>query len=383
MIVNRIDNRRSYLIGPVCALLIAACLPAVCVHAQDGIAESRRNAIVCAIERVAPSVCSINIVRLEAERFLDPFSDGFWDFFDFPRPWARLREHRFDSIGSGFIIDEAAHVLTNYHVIEGADRVASVTLADGRELDAEFVGADERSDLAVLRVKGDNLPHVEFGDSDGLLIGEWAIAIGNPFGPLMNDSQPTVSIGIVSANHRRVSRTIAGGERLYQDLIQTDAAINAGNSGGPLVNSKGEVIGINTMIFTQTGGSVGLGFALPINRCRRVAQEIIEFGRRRDPWPGFVVADIRSLRGDVFSRLDIRADYGCIVIEILKDCPAYRAGLRLGDVITAVNGKRVTHPTEIDLIIWSLFVGDTLTLDIDRQGVRHEIEFELVELTKR
>ncbi len=369
--------------GPVCAFLVAACLPVVCARAQDDITESRRNAIVRAIERVAPAVCSINVVRLEAERLWDPFSDGFWDLFDFPRPWTRLRERRIDSIGSGFIIDEAGHVLTNYHVIESADRVSSVTLADGRELDAEFVGADERSDLAVLRVKGDELPHVEFGDSDDLLIGEWAIAIGNPFGPLISDSQPTVSVGIVSANHRRVSRTIGGGERLYQDLIQTDAAINAGNSGGPLVNSKGEVIGINTMIFTQTGGSVGLGFALPINRSRRVMREIIEYGRRRDPWPGFVVEDIRALRGDVFSRLDIQADYGCIVVEILKDCPAYRAGLRLGDVITAVNGERVTHPTEIDLIIWSLFVGDTLTLEIDRHGVRHEIEFELRELRKR
>jgi len=215
-----------------------------------------------------------------------------------------------------------------------------------------------------------------------VLIGEWAIAIGNPFGVLMSDPQPSVSVGIVSANHRRVSRSIGGGKRLYQDLIQTDAAINPGNSGGPLVNAQGQVIGMNTMIFSESGGSVGLGFALPINRMRRVAEEIIQYGRRRDPWPGFVAEDIRSLRGDMFSQLNIRAEYGCIVTNMRDDSPAYKAGLRPGDVITAVNGQQVIHPVEIDFIFWGLFVGDVVSLQIDRQGKTTPIQFPIVELTK-
>ena len=360
-----------------------ACLISVAAaDEQNDITESRRNAIVRAIEKVAPAVCSINVVQIESAPVLDPFASGFLDLFDFPFLRPQLRGRQIKSVGSGFILDKEGHVLTNYHVIEDADLVSSVTLSDGRDLEVEYVGGDERSDLAVLRAKGADLPHVVLGDSDDVLIGEWAIAIGNPFGVLMSDPQPSVSVGIVSANHRRVSRSIGGGKRLYQDLIQTDAAINPGNSGGPLVNAQGQVIGMNTMIFSESGGSVGLGFALPINRMRRVAEEIIQYGRRRDPWPGFVAEDIRSLRGDMFSQLNIRAEYGCIVTNMRDDSPAYKAGLRPGDVITAVNGQQVIHPVEIDFIFWGLFVGDVVSLQIDRQGNTTPIQFPIVELTK-
>ena len=361
-------------------LACACLLVALAAGAQDDVTQSRRNAIVRAIEEVAPAVCSINVIQIEAQPMPDPFFQGFWDFFDFPRPQLRGREIR--SIGSGFILDQAGHILTNYHVIEDADLISSVTLADGRELEAEYVGGDRRSDLAVLRAKGHNLPYVKLGDSDRLLTGEWVIAVGNPFGTLMGDAQPTASIGIVSANHRRVSRAIGGGERLYQDMIQTDAAINPGNSGGPLVNTNGEVVGINTMIFSESGGSIGLGFALPINRVRKVADEIIRYGRRRNQWPGFVAEDVRTVRPGVLREWRIQAESGCLVVSIVKRGPAYQAGLRVGDVIGAISGQGVTHPSEIDFVIWSLFVGDTVTLDIDRQGVHRTIEFELVELAK-
>ena len=358
---------------------LALVLPQANATASDDITSSRRNAIVRAIEQAAPAVCSINVVQIQHEHLVDPFFRGFWDLFD--APITRYRERHIQSIGSGFFFDGQGHILTNYHVIENADLV-SVTLPDGRQLEVEYVGGDRRSDLAVLKAHGENLPHLTLGDSDGLLIGEWAIALGNPFGTLMGDPQPTVSVGIVSANHRRVSRTIGGGERLYQDMIQTDAAINPGNSGGPLVNAAAEVVGVNTMIFSESGGSIGLGFALPINRVQRVAEEIIQHGRRRDPWPGFVAKDVRSIHDAVLRELDLRVDTGCLVVEILKESPAYRAGLRVADVITAVNGRKVTHPSEIDFAVWSLFVGDTLTLEVDRRGSPKTIQFKLVELTK-
>jgi len=361
-----------------CALALVTALAVSQAPASDDITSSRRNAIVGAIEKVAPAVCSINLVQIETTRSFDPFFRSFWDFFDFPKPQVREKEIR--SIGSGFILDKKGHILTNYHVLEDADLISSVTLPDGREIEAEYAGGDRRSDLAVLRAQSKDLPYVAIGNSDDLMIGEWVIAIGNPFGPLMSDPQPTVSIGIVSANHRRVSRTI-GGDRLYQDMIQTDAAINPGNSGGPLVNADGDVVGINTMIFSESGGSIGLGFALPINRARRVADEIIRYGHRRDPWPGFGAKSVGALRPDVLQELGITAETGCLVIEILKRAPAYRAGLRLGDVVTAVNGEPVADPRQIDFLVWDSFVGDTLTLDMDRQGKKQTVSFELVELS--
>jgi serine protease Do len=322
------------------------------------------------------------VVQIERERVMDPLFQGFWGFFDVPRPRVRLRGRPIESIGSGFVLDAEGHILTNYHVLQDADLISSVTLPDGRDIEVEFVGADERSDLAVLKAKDGNLPHATLGDSNGLLIGEWVIAIGNPFGSLMTDSQPTVSVGVVSANHRRVSRTIGEGERYYQDLIQTDAAINPGNSGGPLVNALGEVVGVNTMIFSENGGNIGLGFALPISRVRRVADEIIQYGRRRDPWPGFVAQDIQSIRGDAYRRFGVRVESGCLVTDMLDDCPARKAGLQLADVITAVNGQPVTHPTEIDYAVWASFVGDTFRIEVDRQGERKDIAFDLAELAR-
>jgi len=350
---------------------------------RNSVEESRRNAIVTAIERVAPAVVSVNVIQMHAERVRDPFSRDFWSLFYAPPPRYRLRERQLNSIGSGFIIDNLGHIVTNYHVVEDAEKVASVTLTDGREVEVELIGADERTDLAVLRAKGSNLPHVPFGDSSEVFIGEWAIAIGNPFGVLMKDPQPSVSVGVVSAVHRRISPSIAKGQRLYQDMIQTDAAINPGNSGGPLINAEGEVIGVNTMIFSTSGANVGLGFALPINRVRRVAEEIIRYGRRRDPWPGFKVEDITALRRDLREQLGLQVDQGGIVVNILTSAPAYVAGLRPGDAILAINGEPVSSSSDVDFVIWDLFVGDDCEIKIDRQGKRQTIRFEISELENR
>jgi len=348
---------------------------------QPAVDDSRRNAIVRAIEKAAPAVVSVNVIQVEAERVLEPFSRDFWDLF-YSRPKLLLREKQLNCVGSGFFIDKEGHIVTNYHVVETADKVATVTLADGRVLDVELIGVDKRTDIAVLRAKGADLPSIALGDSNNLLIGEWAIAIGNPFGVLIEDPRPTVSVGVVSANHRRISPSIGEGERLYQDMIQTDAAINPGNSGGPLVNANGEAIGVNTMIFSPSGGSVGLGFAIPINRMRRVAQEIIQFGHRRDPWAGFKVEDIAGLHSDFRAQLGVAVDTGCVVVNLLTTSPVYQAGLRPGDVILGINGQRVDTSVDLDFAFWNLFVGDTVTLDIDRGGQRSQIHFRIEELTQ-
>ncbi|GMV91215.1 MAG: hypothetical protein AMXMBFR82_09930 [Candidatus Hydrogenedentota bacterium] len=362
--------------------IISIALFAAVARAQEAVDQSRRNAIVTAIERAAPAVVSVNVVQVRAQRQLPPMFRDFWDFFDVPSSPYRVQKQRQDSVGSGFIFNNDGYILTNFHVIEEADEVVSVTLSDGRELPVKFVGADERTDVAVLRADGTRLPSIPMGDSEDLLTGEWVIAIGNPFGTLMNDPQPTVSVGVVSANHRRVNPSVGGGERLYQGMIQTDAAINPGNSGGPLVNAKGEAIGINTMIFSQSGGSIGLGFAIPMNRARRVAEEIIQYGRRRDPWAGFKVDDLQSLPTPIIQELGTRATAGCVVRNILRGAPAYDAGLRPGDVITSINGQRVETASDIDFAIWDLFVGDPVVLHVDRRGQMAEVQFDIQELTR-
>jgi serine protease Do len=364
---------------PLIVLLVASSAFAV-AQVQDDVALSRRNAIVRAIERAAPAVVSINVVETRSQ--VPPLLEDFWEFFDLPSPRHRTRHRRLDSVGSGFVIDAEGHILTNYHVLEGASSIASVTLPDGRDLEAEIVGVDPRTDLALLKTAGTNLPYAALGESGDLYIGEWVIAIGNPFGPLINDPQPTVSVGVVSAKDRRLSPSIGSGERLYQRMIQTDAAINPGNSGGPLVNAKGEVIGINTMIFSQSGGNVGLGFAIPIDRARRVVAELKRYGRRRDPWAGFKVEDIVDLHPDFARQQGILIDHGCLVVNILRDCPAYKAGLRPGDVIVGIAGQEVVRSSDIDFAIWDHFAGDAISLEVDRQGERKTLTFVLEELDR-
>lgn len=356
-----------------------ACLIAA---AQPEVDSTRRNAIVKAIDEVAPSVVALNVVDIQTERVYDPLLDEFYRMFGIMGPPPQVRQRAVEGIGTGFFFDDRGYILTNYHVIQGAD-YGTAMLPDGRELEFEYVGGDERTDVAVLRAKGSRFPKVRFGDSNSLMVGEWVIAIGNPFGTMMRDPQPSVSVGVVSAMHRRVSRDVGGGDRLYQNMIQTDAAINPGNSGGPLVNAAGEVIGINTMIFSNTGGYQGLGFAIPINRARRVAEEILENGRRRDPWLGFHGESVRNLTEYSLQRMGVTAQDGVLVTDILKGSPAYDAGLRLGDVIFEINGEPVFYPSDIDYVTWDMFVGDPVMLRVDRQGRQEKISFKVKELQTR
>ncbi len=356
-------------------LILPVCLAA---HAQSSIDTSRKNAIVTAIEKVSPAVVTINVVHIERERAVEPFFDDFWGLFGVPYE----RRRAVESIGSGFIFDSEGHILTNYHVLQDADQISSVVLPDGRTIDVELTGADERTDIAVLRAKGEGLPHIPLGRSDDLMIGEWAIAIGNPFGNLMRDPQPSVSVGVISANHRRVSREVGGGDRLYQDLIQTDAAINPGNSGGPLVNAKGEVVGVNTIIFSNSGGSQGMGFAIPVDRVKRVADEIIRYGQRRNPWFGFKGEAVGKIDAYTLRQLNIQSETGVLITKIVETSPAYRAGVRPGDVLLEVNGETVSDPTDVDFINWGLFMGDPVKLKLNREGKLVYAEFAIKEVSR-
>src|SRR2546426_3573362 len=294
-------------------------------EASETLSSSRRNAIVVAAERASPAVVSVSVVTTRVVR-TDPFGGLLHDeFFERFYPPMEYRE-RIPGLGSGVIVDPGGLVLTNEHVVRNADQI-TVTLTDGRQFPATLLGATSTYDLAVLKVNGKNLPAAPLGDSDHLLVGEWAIAIGNPFGYLLNDTQPTGTAGVISAT-RRAIKAAATESGVYKNMIQTDAAINPGNSGGPLVNGDGEVIGINTFIFTQGGGSLGIGFAIPINLARRVLGEIQRYGHVRATWPGMLVQPVTPY---LARRLGLTELGGVIVARGDPRRPAAPAGLRGGD----------------------------------------------------
>ncbi len=346
----------------------------------DGISGSRRTAIVRAAERVSPAVVSVNVVTTRVVT-TDPFGgmipnmrDEFWDRFFGPR---RQYSEKIPSLGSGVIVDASGIVLTNSHVIENADEI-TVNLPDGRHFPAKVLGDSRVYDLAVLQIQGgEKLPVATLGNSDSLVVGEWAIAIGNPFGLLLDDPQPTVTAGVVSATRRDIkSGATGGGASVYKNMIQTDAAINPGNSGGALVNGDGVVIGINTFIFTSGGGSIGLGFAIPINVAKRLLAEIRQYGRVRQAWPGMTVQDVNEY---LARRLGWDSTEGLVVTKVDPRGPAARAGIVVGDRVRKVNGRVTNSADDVPASIYGAQVGDKLTFEIEREGKRSTITLVLEE----
>jgi serine protease Do len=280
-------------------------------------------------------------------------------------------------VGSGFIVSRDGYILTNEHVVKNASEI-KVTLTDGREYPAEFVGGDDTYDVALLKIDGQGLPAAPLGRSDDLMIGEWAIAIGNPFGFLLENSEPTVTAGVVSATRRDIRQSDEQ-PGVYKDMIQTDAAINPGNSGGPLVNARGEVIGMNTFIFSRSGGSIGLGFAIPIETAQRVMSELLEFGQVRQVWVGVRVQELTPALAEY---LGMPGPTGVIVSFVEAGSPAAEAGMRRGDVILAVNGTIVEHIDNARSALFGAQVGDRLTLKILREGEQRELSMTLREAKK-
>jgi serine protease Do len=342
-----------------------------------GIETGRRSAIVVAAERVSPAVVTVSVKKYRIVRS-SPFFTPRDDFFNqFLRDFFPYREYAqpVASMGSGVIIAPQGYVLTNSHVVEAAEEI-EVVLGDGRSFAGKAIGTDPSYDLALVQIEGRDLPVAPLGDSDDLVIGEWAIAIGNPFGYLLNNTQPSVTAGVISAVHRDIRAGESGGG-VYKDMIQTDAAINPGNSGGPLVSGAGEVVGINTFIFTSGGGSLGMGFAIPINTAKRIVDEIVRYGEVRKVWVGVRVQEITRRAARM---LGLPSTDGVLVNDVDSGSPAEDAGVRVGDVIVAVNGEPVRDFEEARRALFGVQVGDRLQLDVLRKGEAHRFDLVMKEL---
>jgi len=305
------------------------------INVQDDISNSRRNAITRAVEMVTPAVAGISVKSVR-EIISTSFEELFW--------YGRSYKKEESGLGSGFIISEDGYVLTNEHVIGDATDI-KVSLTDGKTYDAELVERDKSFDIALLKIEGNNFPSVKLGDSDDILIGEWAIAFGNPFGLFEFSNKPSVTVGVISAVDLYFGEKLDEG-RIFQDMIQTDASINPGNSGGPLVNSQGDVIGMNTFIFTagsESEGLIGIGFAIPINKIKQMVPELKERAERHY-WIGFRGYDI-DRRLAIWYDLDTTV--GFLIAEVDRNSPAEKAKLKPGDIITEVNGKNVKSSNDI------------------------------------
>ncbi len=319
------------------------------IAAQD-VSGSRQTAIVTAASRLAPAVVSVNVLRRERQLPQDPF-----DLFFMPRGSEQVVE----GYGSGFIISPDGVVITNQHVTQGAEQIV-VTTRDGRDFPATIQGEDPLTDIAVLKVDGTALPTAPLGKSTDLMIGEWVVAVGNPFAYLLGNTEPTVTAGVVSAVGRNLLPS-QGQSGIYVGMIQTDAPINPGNSGGPLANAAGEVVGVNSSIFTSSGGSVGIGFAIPIERALRVADELRRFGKVRRAWVGLDVAGAEDLRG--WKRAG-----GLRVTQVAPGGPAGRAGVAAGDVLVSARGRRLRTFLDWEAVMLDTGPGDTLTVSYRHGG---------------
>jgi serine protease Do len=345
------------------------------VPPAEVVTYQRENAIVAATERVAPAVVTITVNQRVAVR--DPRL-SFFDFFFPDRQLPRLRYQERQSYGSGVIIGSEGYVVTNAHVLGQTPVQVIITLTDGTDYLAEVIEVVDRFDLALLKIEGENLPAAILADSDDLKIGEWAIAIGSPFGQLLADTQPTVTVGVISALNRDIVRQQDRG-RYYLGMIQTDAAINPGNSGGALVNALGEVVGINTFIFSESGGSIGIGFAVPSNRVRWVLEEVREFGHYRQANWGVV---LHPLTGEIMAALDITNPVGFIVRDIIEDSPAWRGGLRLYDVVRTLNGVPLDSRDTVIRLVYEAIVGDRIEFTAEREGQPFSGEIILEEVQR-
>jgi serine protease Do len=362
----------NQVLGAVALSAIAIASPEIFVsQAQAQANTAQLPNIADLAEKLLPAVVEISVESKLADSGMaqnipqlpddSPFKDFFDDFFKkrqgdgSPDGQGTPKGRTVSSMGSGFIVDGSGIVVTNNHVVEGAETI-QVHLQDGTLLKAELVGRDPKTDLAVLRVKSSSpLPTVVFGDSDKARVGEWVIAIGNPFG-----LGGSVSLGIVSARNRDIN---AGP---YDDYIQTDAAINKGNSGGPLFDLDGNVIGINTAIFSPSGGSVGIGFSVPSNTARGIVDQLVKYGETRRGWLG---VKVQTITDELAETMSLGKSKGALVADVTDGSPGKAAGLESGDVITEFNGRPIRDMKELPRAVAATEVGTTVVVKAMRKGV--------------
>lgn len=322
----------------------------------------RRTAITDAVQKVSSSVVTVQtevVQRVAASPA---------DFFFGTQSGQQTQA----GIGSGFIVREDGVIVTNAHVVSGATKI-SVALRDGTSYPAKLLGMDEQNDLAVLKIEAKKLPVAPLGTSRDLLIGEWAIAIGNPFGFILGNTEPSVTAGVISATGRNLTAR-GEGAGVYVDMIQTDAAINPGNSGGPLVNALGEVIGVNSSIYSPSGGNVGLGFAIPIDRARRVTDDLLLHGKVRKPWVGVKMEypQQTSLTRDALNA-------GAPIREVVPASPSAEAGLANGDVIVRAGERTIKNAYDWDATLLELHVDDVVALTIRRAGREMQLKVKVAD----
>ena len=338
---------------------------------DSSINDSRNNAITKSIKMVSDSVVGVNVTKIRQQR-INPFFDPFWDDF-FPHK----RTYKVESFGSGVIISNDGYIVTNEHVIHNASEII-ITTVGGEKFEAQIIGSDELTDIALLKIDKNNLPHAILGDSDNLIIGEWAIALGNPLGLFNVSNQATATSGIISGVNMDFGQKKSG--RVYQDMIQTDASINPGNSGGPLINSVGDVIGINTFIMTGGSykeGSIGIGFAIPINLVKEITKDLKFHGEiKRNYNTGIQVQDLDTMMRK-YLKLDV--DYGVIITNIEANSSGFRSGLKVGDIILKVDNQMVKRSSDIIKIIDEGLhkTGDNVILTILRNNYTYEFTLKL------
>lgn len=324
-------------------------------------------------ERAAPACVGVIAERVETRSVRGLFDDSpfdFWDRFFFGEPRGRDREQEFRSTsqGTGFLISPDGYIVTNNHIVESAVKV-DITSLQGDEYEAEIVGTDPRTDLALLKVKGENLPYLELGDSSKLKVGEWVLAVGNPLG-----LSHTVTAGIVSAKGRQ----LGGGGSVpdYQDFIQTDASINRGNSGGPLINMRGDVIGINSMIISPSGGNIGIGLSIPSSLAKGVIEQLKEKGR---VVRGYLGVSIMEITDDHMKLLKLKSKKGALISSVEPDTPAEKAGLKRYDVITKLNGEPIKNRTDVRFKVAEIQPGKEVELTIIRDGKEKTVRLKVAE----
>lgn len=347
------------------------------------------NAFVKVASTVGPAVVSISTEHTEKVKrgirryYLGPegpssgqdefFDQFFRDFFGQDIP-GMPHEYKQMGLGSGVIIDEEGYILTNEHVIQNADKI-TITLPDGREFKGELKGTDPRSDLAIVKIKANNLPAAELGDSDKVKIGQWAIAIGNPFGFAVNNPRPTVTVGVISALDRSLPQD-AQRDRNYTGLIQTDAAINPGNSGGPLADINGKIIGINVAIFTTSGGYQGVGFAIPINIAKEIVGDLIAGKKILYGWLGVNVQDLDE---DLIKYFNLSDKEGALITKVLENSPAQKGGLKDSDIIRYYNSEKIKNVRELLKKVGRSKVGQKVKVGIIRDGKEISLDVEVGE----
>jgi len=341
-----------------------------CAAAQtSSVMPSETGSFAQLVKKARKSVVNISTVKIikgkgRVLQFRSPFGpkDPFHDFFDRFFKDQIPKEFRQKSLGSGFIIDREGYILTNNHVVEKTDEI-KVKLASEKEFRAKIIGRDPKTDLALIRIKTDEpLTPLPLGDSDTLEVGEWVVAIGNPFG-----LGHTVTAGIVSAKYRQI------GAGAYENFIQTDASINPGNSGGPLLNTKGKVVGINSAIYSRSGGSIGIGFAIPVNMAKDLLPQLKK-GRIVRGWLGVM---IQKITPELKEKLRLKDEKGALVADVTAGGPAGKAGIKRGDVIISFDGKEIKEMKELPLIVASTPVNKKAIVEVIRKGKKKSFKVKI------